>query len=154
MSLQRAAGLAGSALVAIGVFLPALSFPELGGNTSLWETHRWVAVILLLLAVVAVYCCGAAQYGRLLPLAIVIYGILGYQLLAVLSEMESQTQFLSHLEKNERGWANLVRAFSPSMHWLAWTALLIGAGLFFVAAYVGRERLPIAQMTVDTPTED
>jgi len=138
MSAPRILGLAGCGLTVVSLFLPAVRYdPFLGGNLSLWQSNLCAAALLLALAIVAVYCCGAARYAPLLPIAILIYAIAGSSLLAIQTGITSQSDMAAGLESSrEHGWASLVRGFTPSIHWLAWLTIFVGATSLCLASYV------------------
>ena len=64
LNRSRAIGVVGSLMVAVGVFLPALSFRQ-AVLASLWDAHPWTACVILASVAFAIFLCGAGRLGWL-----------------------------------------------------------------------------------------
>lgn len=137
METIQVLGIAGSALLLLGVFTPIVSVPILGSVTY-FMNGRGDGTIVLVLAVVSVALTLAKRYKWLWltglgSLGVMIFTFVNFQL-----EMsKAKSQMAIELRGNPfRGFADL--AFqSVQLQW-GWGVLLIGAGLVIAAAAMSR----------------
>jgi hypothetical protein len=150
MATNKNIALLGSALLAIGVFLPLVSVPIVG-SLNYFRNGTGDGLIMLVIAATAV---GFALTGRenyiffagLASVALLLFTFINLQ--ARLAEMKAQMD--EQLTGNPfRGLADMAYD-SIQMQW-GWAVLLLGAGLITYAGWRFRQEAPATDAEAEQP---
>ena len=149
LNRSRAIGVVGSLIVAVGVFVPALSFRQ-AVHASLWDAHPWTACLILASVALAFFLCGAGRLGWLVITAIGMAAVTSVQLFIELYRIHSALAENAEFSKREPGWAGLYALGIPEVHWLGWVLLLSGAAVVVIAG-ISSMQSPASSMTETKP---
>lgn len=136
-------GIAGSALLFIGTFMPIVSLPIVG-SMNYFQNGKGDGVIIAILAVISLVLCLKKKFSALWltglgALAVCAFTFVNFQM--KISEMKDSMD--SELAGNPfRGLADVAMQ-SIQLQW-GWAVLLVGIGCIIAAAYMKDETAPAA----------
>ena len=133
MPTKSVLGILGSVLLFLGVFLPIISVPIVGG-INYFRNGRGDGVIILVLAVASLLITLRKTYRALWVTGFASLGILAFTFIHLQVRMsQAKSQMESELADNPfRGIADIAME-SVQMQW-GWAVLVIGAVLLIAAA--------------------
>lgn len=138
MPRKKMLGIAGSALMVLGVFTPIVTLPIVGSQ-NYFQNGKGDGVILLVLAAISLALVLKDQYKWLWYPAI---GSLAFLLYGFISAMNMISDFRADLAKDSGGGAlsGLAQAAAQAaqIQW-GWVILFAGAGLLIAAAALKEE---------------
>lgn len=132
MSSRRVLGVAGSLVLAVGVFTPLVSMPFVG-SINYFRNGEGTGLAVLVLAAIALGLTLARRYKLLLPIAIVVLALLTFTFVGFQRVAADLRSSMAGLDTGFLAGAAQLMANSVQLQW-GWAILVVGAGLLLGAS--------------------